>query len=461
MALQSTLPVTFRPAQCPTCANYIEKDHVCQASGAEMSSHSQLAVLDGESVEPCPRYEVRGETDPIEEIATPVAQVESEATALSENPSSLPIQTVAVQDLILNHARLYCYKCQSENPPTALRCQNCDANLLPAEGFGQRFGTFVGLLIGSAILGYLFNFFYIQNPGTAPDIVLCNVGALLGGAIVMFFMAFVQLLRKTPTHVKYVNRAKRHIDLNAWQALDDLNHAMDLAKDKDQGNLVQQRVKVYEKLGLTDEAARDYLALVTSSGAFKGTGEWISAFTGADAETISSGMSESQNKLMLQSSKAKAVGYCRQCDNVVVLNNDARCQMHPKSKVKEVTFVIPADVLAGKLTVMHRLEPGSKKFSEKITKLLDSGQARAVGYCSRCKSAVELDSNRHCVTHPKVKGQLVQYVVPGREGEGKRVVLRWRRDAKVAGRKQKTQILAFIALIFMGFALYLIFVKGF
>ena len=273
-----------------------------------------------------------------------------------------------------------------------------------------------------------------------------------------FVMAFVFLLRKTPAYLKYENRAKRHINLNAWQALDDFNRAMDLAEDKEQGNLIKQRVEVYKKLGLTEQAERDYLALATSPGAYKDAGEWIAALTGADAESISSGVRSSQNTMLLQSGKAKAVGYCEQCGDAVVLNTDLRCQTHPKKKVKEVEFVIPSDVVVGKLTVLQKVESRSKKLSAKITDLLDSGKARAIGYCRRCKAVVQLDSNRQCPTHPKVKGQYVLFVIAGNEAEKKRAILRWRRDKQVAGRRRNLQI---IALIVMAFALYVIFGRGF
>ncbi len=426
-------------------------------------SISEQPASDGqaEQSEPDPG-EISEPDGSIESRTAPqVLIIESESTNPTESPPVIPVQESKEQNPAIYNAKIHCPKCKSENPPTALRCQNCDANLLPAEGLGQRFTTFIGFLIVSALLGYLFYRFYVQYPGTAPDIVFCNVGALAGGALIGFITAFVQLFRKTPIQVKYENRAKRHMDLNAWQALDDLNRAMDLAKDKEQGNLIKQRAKVYEKLGLADDAARDYLALATSTGAYKDVGEWVSALTGADAETISSGMVSGQISVLLQSGKAKAVGYCRQCDNVVVLNTDQHCQTHPKKKVKEVEFVIPNDVMAGKLAVMQRLEPRSKKLSEKITEMLESGKANAIGYCPRCKAAVALNSSRRCMIHPKVKGRHVQYFVPGREADAKQATLRWRRDQKIIGRKRNYQIFLIIAMIIMAFGLYLVYVRGF
>jgi hypothetical protein len=393
--------------------------------------------------------------------STTVAQdlhIESDSTNPTESPTVIPGQEGEAQNPAIYNPKIHCHKCKLENPPTALRCQNCGVNLLPSEGIGQRLASFVTLMAGSALLGYLFYRFYIQVPGSAPDIILCNVGALAGGAIVCFVMAFVFLLRKTPAYLKYENRAKRHVSLNAWQALDDFNRAIDLAEDKEQGNLIKQRVEVYKKLGLTEKAERDYLALATSSGAYKGAGEWIAALTGADAETISSGVRTSQNALLLKSGKAKAVGYCEQCGDAVMLNTDLRCQTHLKKKVKEVEFVIPSDVLVGKLTVLQKMEPRSKKLSAKITELLDLGKARAIGYCKRCKAVVQLDSSRQCTTHPNVKGQYVQFVIAGNEVEKKRAILRWRRDKQVAGRRRNIQILA---IIVAALALYTIFGRGF
>jgi hypothetical protein len=354
-------------------------------------------------------------------------------------------------------AQIHCHKCKHVNPPTAWRCQNCDANLLPAESLGERVGLFVTFMAFAAVLTYLFYRFNIQYPGTAPDFVLCNTGALAVGAFLSFIMGFVRLLRTTPEYVRYEKRAERHIQLNAWQSLEDLNHAMDIAGEKEQAGLIKQRAKVYENLGLKEEAARDHLTLVTSPKAYKEEGAWVSAITGADAEVFSSGMRQSRIKAMLTSGKVKAVGYCKRCKAIVELNTDERCQVHPKAKAYEVEYVISSDMMAGKLAVMQKIEQRNKLIADEMTALIETKEAKAIGYCPRCKATVELNAQRRCSIHPRIKGQKAQYVVPGDEAAAKRVILRWRRLQQASGRQKSLIIfslffalLALLILVFPG-----------
>ncbi len=472
MTVQTAQRVPFRPAQCPQCVNFAEAIKRCRAYITESFPRPLLGVLSDESNQPCPRFEaqagplavtppfdtslerpdtsgeqvIAGTSEPLKIFASAISEPVQAASASLQQASPAvvapdPAQAASTllridQETIAQKANIHCPRCKTVNPPTAWRCQNCDANLLPAESFAERVVMFIVFLAGAAILLYLFYRFNIQGPGTAPDFVLCNPGALVGGGILSFIMAFVRLLRVTPAYVKYQNRAERHLNLNAWQSLDDLSHAMDLASEKEQGNLIKQRAKVYEKLGLTDEAARDHLTLATSPNAYKGEGEWISAITGADADVFSSGMRSGKVKALLASGNVKAVGFCRRCKAAVELNPDQRCLVHPKIKGAEVQFVIPADVLAGKLAVMQKLERKYYNIAGEITSLLESKAAKAIGYCRRCKAAVELNAQRRCPIHPKVKGRIVQYVVPGDEASARRVILRWRRTHE-ATRQQK------------------------
>ncbi|OGN91427.1 MAG: hypothetical protein A2Y88_05560 [Chloroflexi bacterium RBG_13_48_10] len=348
--------------------------------------------------------------------------------------------------------KIHCPKCKSENPPNTDRCRNCDAKLLPAEGVGQRLAYFIAGILGAFVLGFLFYLFYIQNPGSAPDIAICDPIPLGLGALVVFFTGFIQALRKTPVYTKYENRAKRHISLNPWQALSDLNQAMEIAPAKEQGGLLKQRANIYEKIGLTEEAARDHLVLATSPDAFKGEGEWVAAFTGADSDTYTSSRRSDQITNLLRSGSARAVGYCSRCKKVVELDANQRCQTHPRTKGNEIQYVIPADLLVGKLTVLQKMESAHSQLSQQLTELLDTGQAKAVGYCPRCKAAVELGSKRRCTIHPRVKGRRIQYVLPNNIEAGKKLVLRGKREDKPVGR---VRIIIVITLIFVSIGYFL------
>ena len=119
-----------------------------------------------------------------------------------------------------------------------------------------------------------------ETPGSAPDIPLCNPGALGVGVVLVLVLGFTQSVQKTPTYLKYENRAKRHVDLNPWQALSDLNTAIELAPEKEQANLLKQRANLCDKLGMTEEAAHDRLVLATSPDAYKGEGQWVDDLAG-------------------------------------------------------------------------------------------------------------------------------------------------------------------------------------
>jgi hypothetical protein len=332
--------------------------------------------------------------------------------------------------------RIVCPKCKSENPPGTERCKECDAKLLPAESVSQRLSYLIGGIIGAAALGLLFYQFYIRNPGSAPDIPLCNPGALGLGAILALIVGFTQALRKTPAYLKYEIRAKRHVGLNPLQALSDLNQAIELAPEKEQAGLLKQRANLYDKLGMTEDAARDHLSLATSPDAYKEEGQWVSAFTGADADIHTRVRRSGQISSLLSSGSARAVGYCPNCKNVVELDSNQHCQVHLKTKGREIQYVIPADVLTGKLIVLQKLESKHSQLSTQLTELLNSGQAKAVGYCPRCKVVKELDSKRCCTIHPRIKGRRVKYVIPNEVEAAKKTILRGKREEAFIGRRR-------------------------
>jgi phage FluMu protein Com len=232
------------------------------------------------------------------------------------------------------------------------------------------------------------------------------------------------------------------VDINPSQALSDLNQAIELAPEKEQAGLLKQRANLYDKLGMTEDAARDHLALATSPDAYKEEGQWVSAFTGADADIHTRVRRSGQITSLLSSGSARAVGYCPRCKIVVELDANQHCRVHPKTKGAEIQYVIPADVLMGKLIVLQKLESKHFQLSAQLTELLNSGQAKAVGYCPRCKVVKELDSKRCCTIHPRVKGQRVKYVIPNDVEAAKKTILRGRREETFIGRRR-----TFVAVI--------------
>lgn len=422
--------VPFYPEQCIICKNYLISTHNCQGFMDESQSNTIPAVFNGVSTEACPRLD---QIQPPEKTV-PDAEVEN----ITENPAAQGV------------AMIYCPKCKTENPTNFERCGSCDAKLLPAESVGQRLAYLFGGLISAAILASMFYQFYVFKPGSAPDFVLCNQGALGLGAIAVLVTGFTQALRKTPDYVRYENRAKRHLNLNLRQSLSDINQAMELAPKKEQGRLLKQRAEIYDKLGWKDDAARDHLVLSTSPNAYKSEGDWVSAITGADADVYAHSRLSAQIGALLKSGNARAVGYCSKCKRVVELSESQNCPDHPKTKGREIQYVIPADVLAGQLAVLQSLETSHSHLKIQIAELLEAGKAKAVGYCPRCKAAVELDATRHCPIHQRTKMQSIQFVLPKNVEAGKRAVLLARREQQPITRRR---ILLALGITLLGIAI--------
>lgn len=446
MSMQIAQRIPFRPKLCPECINYVAETRRCRAYAVESWPSPLLAEFSSETVENCTRFlpskkivqAASLELEPLENeaaleieklmepepAANPAVENLAAATAVVENPLEVEpvrVETAAPAEMPAppperGTPRIHCHKCSTENPTGADRCQRCNANLLPGEDAGSRLGTFITMLIIAAGLGYLVYRWYIQDPGSAPDIPFLDAflnPIVLGiAAFLALITALVVPFRRTPEYAKYQIRATRHEKLNPWQALTDLERAMDAAPDKELGKIVKQRAGLFEKLGFTEDAARDYLLLLTSPDRFKGEADVMSMFTGADKDVYQNSRRSSEISTILASGKAKAVGYCPQCDLVVELNKDERCILHPKVKGREVNYVIPADVLAGKLAVMQKMEVSKPKVSQQISKLLVEGKATAIGYCPKCTGVVELTPERRCQMHPKARVANIQYAVP-------------------------------------------------
>jgi RNA polymerase subunit RPABC4/transcription elongation factor Spt4 len=78
------------------------------------------------------------------------------------------------------------------------------------------------------------------------------------------------------------------------------------------------------------------------------------------------------------------------------------------------------------LTVFGGLEGDAFSWSMRraaIGTMLSSGIAVAVGYCRACKAVVELNKDKRCPVHPKVKGRDEELVIPEDVEAGKLAVL--------------------------------------
>ncbi|MHB1482230.1 MAG: hypothetical protein ACYCXH_07935, partial [Bellilinea sp.] len=143
-----------------------------------------------------------------------------------------------------------------------------------------------------------------------------------------------------------------------------------------------------------------------------------------------------------------AVGYCPKCNLVVELDKEKRCLQHPKIKGQEVEYIIPADLLAGKLAVMQKMEAKKPQVAGQITELLSSGKASAIGYCTRCTGVVELDPQRRCIIHPKARVKNVQYAVPRDLDSARKRIFKSNKQGRLGRSRTIVFILAFLMIIY-------------
>lgn len=175
--------------------------------------------------------------------------------------------------------------------------------------------------------------------------------------------------------------------------------------------------------------------------------------TGADSGTYENSRRSSEIKNILISGNAIAVGYCPQCDLAVELNKDLHCIIHPKSKGRDVEYVIPSDVLAGKLAVMQKMEARRPNISEQISKLLVEGKAVAIGYCPKCTGVVELDPERCCRMHPKARIKNIQYAVPRDVQAARKRIFK----SQQGSRKGNYRVIVYvISLLFIAYAIVIL-----
>jgi Bacterial SH3 domain len=362
MVMQIASKVPYHPRLCPQCQYYYQTIHRCKAFAVDSFPRPILAVFHGEADEDCQAFRPTLSNLPNTSSVEPVPEVSEEI-----NTSEVPVVTVHETLTDAQHAstvlkdipepvakkvpppaveaRIHCQKCKSENPPTQVKCRQCGAKLLPAEGIGTRIGYFVGGLLGAGVFGYL-AYLGATNPESAP--MICQSPVQAGFiSILSALLGIGMALRRTPVYIRYANRAERHVELNLPQALTDMSQAIELAPEKERADLISKRIKIFEKLGMEREALRDKLEYTLEPGAFQ-LGSTLTSFIGGDKDVYASGRGESERKMLLESGEAKAVGYCARCKEAVELTTDLRCPIHHARRPKDVRFVLADEVEIGK-----------------------------------------------------------------------------------------------------------------
>ena len=351
--------------------------------------------------------------------------------------------------------RIHCPKCKTKNPTNAERCQQCGKNLLPGQGAGLRLFFLFFFLILAGVCAYLMYWNFIRQGAPNPESFWLNPISLSVGILVSVILAFVLALRRIPTYKRYEMRSSRHLNIDINQSIADLTSALELAPDNVQHSLLKQRRSRYEKIGDSTNADRDRLALALDPDAWKSEGDFLSVFGGFEGGAFSWSMRRAAIDTLLTSGVAVALGYCPACEAVVELNKDKRCPVHPKIKGRDEELVIPADVAAGKLAVLAKLEHKKAPLAKEITRLLEAKEAVALGYCPRCQGVMQLDAQRRCPHHPNEKIKGVAYELPGNFEARKRQMLRERHWKKVNNTRYTVVLVLILALLVMTYFVFL------
>jgi predicted nucleic acid-binding Zn ribbon protein len=357
--------------------------------------------------------------------------------------------------LVQPEPHIHCPKCKAKNPTNVELCQKCGKNLLPGQGAGLRLFFLFFFLILAGVCAYLMYWNFFREGAPNPESFWLNPISLSVGILVSLVLAFTLALRRIPLYKRYEMRSSRHLYLDINQSIADLTSALELAPDNMQHSLLKQRRSLYEKIGDSTNADRDRLALALDPDAWKSEGDFLSVFGGFQGDAFSWSMRRGAIETLLLSGVAVALGYCPTCKAVVELNKDKKCPVHPKIKGRDEKLVIPADVAAGKLAVLAKLERKEAHLVKEITRLLDAKEAVALAYCPRCQGVMQLDTLRRCPHHPNEKLKGVAYELPDYFEARKRQMLRERHWKKVNNTRNMVLLVSILALLIITYYLIL------
>lgn len=139
---------------------------------------------------------------------------------------------------------IVCPKCRTENSPAGERCVNCGFNLLPTRSTGTR----VAALIMGLVFVFIIFVLAVQIRGGGFWIGLFIFGALAAGC---FKMAGAGSIAD-----RYEDRAAKYKESDPEQAIADYTKAIELGIKST--TPIQERAKLYRKLGRRQEALRDF-----------------------------------------------------------------------------------------------------------------------------------------------------------------------------------------------------------
>jgi tetratricopeptide (TPR) repeat protein len=276
---------------------------------------------------------------------------------------------------------IHCNKCKTQNPPNAQKCSKCGKDLLPGSGLGERaagFGCMIILAALSIPVMYLCSSAAASaGEGTGTSLALMILGPI--GAIIFLLMALVVAFRKVDAWERYENRAKRHIKLDPGQAISDFTQSLATLPERSKTKrleLLKQRAEVWLQQNKPIESQADY----------------------QQALTLADELYENEP----QKGKIK---YMEERANLLEkLGRQEEADLEGLNYTYLTEKALPEKKVA--MGVMEGIEKANldskrKEVYSKRKTILERGRFKALGYCRKCKTAVELDYTLGCTVNIK------------------------------------------------------------
>lgn len=288
-----------------------------------------------------------------------------------------PTQSAALELERPSEQVIYCQKCKHENAPDASRCSQCGTTLLPGAGFGERIIIFIwSLIFAFLVFGAAYLFFKFKPEFGGKDWIYL-AGLVVIGVLIIFLGLFGSL-RKIPLDERYEMRAKRHTNLNPWQAIADYGSAIKTAQPAQAFNYLLERAKIYQGLGRTAEARAHWQAAL---------------------ENINVRMAASKASVDLIRQRAEILGDLGMQDEYAMqmLYYTIEKEKTIKTKRSDVPMGWEEGLLKGS-------DDSNRQKLDKIrAEILSNPKYKIVGQCKNCHSVVDLTATLECTNNAKHK----------------------------------------------------------
>jgi hypothetical protein len=274
-----------------------------------------------------------------------------------------------------------CQKCKTQNLPGSSTCQQCGVDLLPPESKGNRItkAVFLALLaVAVSWIGLAFKEPFLTN---------CSSGI----AILVFLYGLLVLFRKTLLYQRYIERANRHVKVDAEQALRDYASAIQSAPDAHIHKPILAKAKW---MNIQDDSLLP--DIITASRLMQnGRDKLVSkmnkkiqkialAATEAQKEQVKSGVGSPQSRLDF-------TYLLEACIQTIVPEKD-----YGTDPLSAITTGASIGWKRGSINADVNIIRNT---------LVENGEVKLLGFCPRCKDFVVLDEKKRCqVDGGKVRG---------------------------------------------------------